>query len=257
MLWILVPGVTAVLALAVMLFLLWRALPRLVIIDVRTIAQERDSARKKAIILERAERLLSSLFRRLKKKIVPAFKLLRRHFHSWYERAVELEKRYRRLGSSAESARPPVGQSLLSEGSALAAQGKTKEAEQKFIEAISLNPKDTRAYEELGRLYVRLGQWKEASEAFDFLLRLNPEDASVHANLGEMEMAKGDVSSAIGHFEQAVALKPANPQLISLLLDAAIAVRRKDLVLRVFARLKEVSPQYPRLADFEERIRRM
>ena len=94
-------------------------------------------------------------------------------------------------------------------------------------------------------------------EAFRFILKMDPKDASAEANLGELAVARGDLRAAIPHFEAAVSLKPANPGLIALLLDAAISAREKDLVVKTFARLKEVAPLYPRIGDFEERIRRM
>ncbi|TAL20713.1 tetratricopeptide repeat protein [Patescibacteria group bacterium] len=255
--WYIIPGITGILALSVIALVLKRVFPRLVVIDVATIPGEREAARKRQIVLERAERLRASIFLKLRLRLRPFLKALREQFEHLYARAKELERRHRHIDSGAASEYGGHAAALIEEGRALLREGNARQAEQKFIEAINLSPREAKAYEELGRLYMREKQWTEAGEAFAFLLKINSRDASAHADLGELAMAQGMPAEAIPHFNKAVSLRPANPRLVSLLLDSAIAARNKELALKTYARLKEISPQFPGLADFEERIKRM
>lgn len=257
--WYIIPGTIALLALGVIGYVVRRAFPRLVIIDVQTIAGERDAERKRQIVIERAERLRATFFLKVRSWLRPRLKLFGERFMVVYRRALELERRYRAMGArqAGSAGRDQAARDVIEQAVVLAKEGRPREAEQKFIEAISLSPKNVKAYEELGRLYVREKQWQEAGEAFGFILKKDPSDASAHANMGELKMAQGDVTGAIAYYEKAAALKPANPQLQALLLDAALAAGNKDLSVRVFAKLKELAPQFPKIADFEERIRTM
>jgi tetratricopeptide (TPR) repeat protein len=256
--WYLIPGAIGLAALVAAGLIVKRAFPRLVVIDVSTIARERDAERKRQIVAERAERLRAELVQRARVWLRPRLKAFGEWFKRTYRHAVELEKKYRHLGSAApEGSVQETARKLVEEGAAFTKLGRSREAEQKFIEAVSVFPKCVKAYEELGRLYVRERQWSEAAEAFNFILKLDPRDASAHANMGELAMAQGLPIEAVARFSRAAELKPGNPQLQSLLLDALVAAKDKERAVKVYARLKELAPQFPRIADFEERIRTM
>lgn len=255
--WYLIPAGIGLCALVIIAVLLYRAFPRLIVIDVKTIASERDRDRKHQIILERAERLRASLFHRAEASLRPRIKAMSETVLTWYKKAVEFEKQHRHVGVSEGSGDANVAHTLVEEAKAFAKVGSAREAEEKYIQAIAMAPRHAKAYEELGRFYVAEKQWDEAAEAFQFLLKMDVNDASAHANIGELAMAKGEIANAIPHFLKAVEIKSANPRLQALLLEAAIQSGQKDLAVQTFAHLKELAPQYPSAVDFEERIRRM
>lgn len=258
--WYLLPGGIGFFSLAVIGIIVWRVFPRLIVIDVATIAHERDAERMQQILLDRAERLRLSIVRKFRARFRPLIRAVHVTFERWYAQAIELERRYRHIGATpavASVAAREQAEATVAAGLSLFQAGKIREAEQKLIQAISIQPKCAKAYESLGRLYIAERQWNEAAEAFRFLLRMDANDASAHANMGELAVAQGKSTDAIPHFERAVALKPANPQLHALLLDAAIQTGQKELARATFGRLKEVGPQFPRLSEFEERLRTM
>lgn len=256
--WYIIPGAIGLAALGAIAYIVRRAIPRLVVIDVSTIAHERDAERKQAIILGRADRLRAELMNKARLWARPKGKQAAEAFRRLYRHAVDLEKKHRRLGpATSGTAGTELSRALVLEGTGLVREGKPREAEQKFIEAISANPKHAKAYEELGRLYVKEKQWQEAAEAFRFLLKMDPNDTSAHANMGELAMAEGLPAEAKRHFTKAVSLKPGNPQLQSLLLEAAVAAKDKETALKAFARIKELAPRFPRLMDLENMIKAM
>ncbi len=259
--WFVIPGVVIGLALAALAVIVVRKFPELAIIDVATIARERDASVKKGIIAGRAERFGKRWALQLKAAVGPAAAAVHAGVRDLAARAADLEKQYRHIGMAAGSGEKVAGErqvrELMEQAQAHARAGRASDAESAYIHVISKSPKYVKAYEELGRLYMREKQWKEAEETFHFLLKLDAKDASVLANLGELETARGELTAALVHYRAAVALKPANPKYLDLLLDAAISAGDRDLARETFSRLKESNAENNKLTEFETRIREM
>lgn len=261
MLWFLIPGIVMGLAVLALAALVVRKFPELVLIDVKTIARERDLAIKRGIIHRRARRFVVDMMHRTRTNLRPLQEGAARRLRQWYTRASELERKHRKIGMASGSGEKVSSErrvrEIMDAADNLLKNGKVSEAEAKYIEVISMNPKYVKAYESLGRLYMRERQWKEAEETFSFLLKLDSKDASVLANLGELATARGDMKMALNRFQSAVELKPANPKYLDLLLEGAITAGDRDVARETFARLKEVNPENQKLAEFETRIREM
>lgn len=261
MLWFVLPGAVFALATLAMGALVVRKFPELVLLDVTTISRERDLAIKRGIIHRRARRLSVDILRRAAEQLRPVREAASVRLRHWYSRASELERKHRKIGMASGSGEKITSErrvmEIMNAADALLKNNKVSEAEAKYIEVISMSPKYVKAYESLGRLYMRERQWKEAEETFSFLLKLDPKDASVLANLGELATARGDLKRAMERYQSAVELKPANPKYLDLLLEGALAASDRDVARETFVRLKEVNPENQKLADFETRIREM
>ncbi len=261
MLWFVLPGVVFALATLAMGALVVRKFPELVLLDVSTIARERDLDIKRGIIHRRARRISVDVLRRAAEQLRPVQEAARARLRRWYSRASELERKHRKIGMASGSGEKIASErrvrEIMDAADMLLKNNKVSEAEAKYIEVISMSPKFVQAYESLGRLYLRERQWKEAEETFSFLLKLDPNDASVLANLGELATARGDVKRAMERYQSAVVLKPANPKYLDLLLEGALAAGDRDVARETFVRLKEVNPENQKLPEFETRIREM
>lgn len=253
----LIPAILLLASLGTLAFIAIKKFPALVIIDVATIAKEREARLKHAILLEHASRIEKSIIRELKLLLRPVGALLKRLIHRGYARALELERRYRHaaVGTIHHRLLPTSPKKMMEEAERAERRGATEEAEHLMIEVIKADPKNAKAYEKLGRLYQRNRQYKEAAESFDFALKLNPQDASAHANVGELTLAQGDLETALKEFQAAVAIKPANPRYLNFLLEAALAKGDRDLARGAFVRLKAVNPENQRLAELEGKIK--
>jgi len=53
------------------------------------------------------------------------------------------------------------------------------EAEKKFIEIISLDPKNLKAYKGLGQVYLELKEYKQAEQTFMFVLQLEKKNSKL------------------------------------------------------------------------------
>lgn len=255
----LVPGIVLFLSLAGIVGILVRRLPEIVLLDVESIVKARERRVKHDILRTRAERTGRETVRMVRSAMEPTTRALQTAFRNAYDAVLALERKARTIGGGATKLASGDDRLriLMGEAEELWRRGNAREAERKYIEAVSVNPKYVKAYENLGRLYIREKQWTEAEEAFRFVLKLDATDASAHANLGELEEAKGNLIGALPHYQKAVELKPANPKYLDLLLDAAIRAGNRDLARGTFARLKDVNPENQKLPIFEQRIREM
>ena len=95
---------------------------------------------------------------------------------------------------------------LFKEARKLISSGKFEEAEKFYINIITLEPKNTRAYKALGAIYLKKGNWQDAKESFDQVSKLDDKDDEVWANLGLSLEKLGNLEKARHAFERAVKL---------------------------------------------------
>lgn len=240
-------------SLAGIVFLFVRKFPQLVLLDVESIARERDKKVKYDIIRERVERGGRELAGTIRHGLRPLGRLLLTSIRALYNRVLALERKYR------DQVRPHDRrvriQKFMDEGRELEKKGEFLEAERRLVAAIALDPRYAKAYEEIGRLAIKTKRYDEAEQAFQYVLKLNPKDASACANYGELEEARGNMRAAVLRYEDAARLKPASPKYLSFLLEAAIAAGNRTLARETFARLKEVNPENQKLPQLEQKIR--
>lgn len=119
---------------------------------------------------------------------------------------------------------------------ALATQGRVDEAIEHYEHALSLNPDDALAHNNLGLMLASQGWPNEAIFHYECALSLNPEDATAHYNLGNMFKAQGRLDEAITQYERALSLNP----------DDARSHNNIGLVLASQGRLDEATSHYQR-----------
>jgi len=87
-------------------------------------------------------------------------------------------------------------------------QGKFSQAEGAFKKAIELNPKNNYAYSGLGWLYRNQNKFSQAEETFRKAIALNPKNDDVYVKLGWFYRNQGNFSQAEGAFKKAIELNP-------------------------------------------------
>lgn len=274
------------------LMILARKFPVLASIDTQRIPRHRNLETKADLIESRLYRKFMVYAQRLAQRIRPIFAWLeasRQRLRTWIR---ELEHRYQvptaHLSDVGKAERSQQITRLLEEGGELAKNEEYAESEKKYIEVISLDPKNVDAYKGLGELYYMMKDFEHAREVFQHALVLNTKDDAMHARLG-------NIAAQLGHFEeaqseylesvalnsqiadhhidlgetyvqmhkpleafqsfsQAVKIEPNNPRNLDALIEQAIVLKKKDVAIQALRTLSDVNPENQKLKDFQERI---
>ncbi|MFA6553838.1 MAG: tetratricopeptide repeat protein [Patescibacteria group bacterium] len=201
----------------------------------------------------------------------------------------EMEQRYQKKVSEAEVEELPNEKRktiLLAEAESLADKDQDAEAEQKFIEAISLDARYKEAYHGLADLYLKKKDYDHAKEIFKYLIKINATDDTSYEHLGqiaksqgdlaeaekdylqsislnnrvagyqvdlaEVYQAKGEQDKALEHFQEALKLEPNNPRYLDLAIEMAIALEKPDVARPYIDKLKEVNPDNKKLKEYRK-----
>ena len=133
-------------------------------------------------------------------------------------------------------------QNLL--GARYLAIGRTREAIDRFREALRLDPRYGEAHNNLGTALQTAGQAAAAIDRFRLALRLRPNDDRVHLNLGNALSQDGREGEAIAEFRRALALNPESRDAYNNLGVALARQQKLEESLRHFERALALDPDY-------------
>lgn len=106
---------------------------------------------------------------------------------------------------------------------------RNKHAEDTFIEAVKLSPRDERIYFELGEMYLKAENYDDAQASFAEVIKLKSHHILAHSRLGLIAYRKKKYDDAAMHYEQASKLEPKNVKHLgnlALVLKASGKTRR-------------------------------
>lgn len=147
------------------------------------------------------------------------------------------------------------------------------EAEQKYIEMITLNPHSREAFKQLGDLYMEMKDFKSADETYRHILTLidkqlkNPEPgigvpegteiAEHNADASESNMGLENWSAALTYIDNALKVSPNNPKYLDMLFEISMKQEDYDRANKALTKLKEVNPENKKLEDFIDQLARV
>ncbi len=274
------------------LIVLARKFPVLAAIDTRHLPRHQHHELKADLIESRLYRKVKFLLRHVR-GIVSILQIqllnLRERLRIWIR---ALEHKYQvptdQLSSGGRVARDKQITRLLEEGAEFVKSEEYQEAEKKFIEVISLDPRSVGAYKGLGEVYFIMKDFDHAKEVFSHALKLNQKDDSTHARLGNIAAQMGHFEEAqaeylesvalnsqiadhhidlgetykeldkqqeaLKSFKEAVRLEPNNPRNLDALIEQTIRLKDKKLAIETLRQLRDVNPENQKLKDFQEQI---
>lgn len=289
-------GALAIGALIAIVVIIARKFPKLGAIDTKAIPAEQHDELKTKLIEQRFKRRLTGIAGTVGKVARPIAGKLKTSLIAKYHALLELEKRYRLRTRQASFAAPEARaekteliERVLSEASNAIAKEDFATAEQKAIEAISIDPRSVAAYRLLASIYTAQKDYEHARETLTFIIdRLKVEDDELYAELGivatgegKLDEAKRDFEKSIvinGHVAQhyldlsrvqlelgdaaasfescrhAVELEPNNPKFLDALVDTSIVAGKREWAEETLGKLRTVNPENQKLAEFASRI---
>lgn len=257
MFWIF-PLILVILSATVVVIILAKKIPNLRVIDVDSIPKEKTKKTKEAIIMKKFERFTGEKVKVVNQKAGVVIGGVSKVGRRMVQKLYALEQYYKNLQKGMVGADvatdPNAMKRLFQEAADFIKEGEYFQAEKRYIEIISHNPKASKAYEELGNLYLLDRKPDQARETLAFAIKLKPDDASVSVSLGEVEMSISNHESAFGHFKNAVEVRPHNPRYIDYFIESAILSGHLAEAKRGIDMLSSVNPENKKLKEFERRV---
>lgn len=283
------------LAVVVIAVVLGRRFGQAALLDVETIAAERQKQVKERLALERLKRSASAVGDRIKGTFAPVGKVVSTGAKSMYDKVLSLEKKYqeeRRTSARPlkEGERDQVS-ALLDIAADLLEEGRFGEAEQEFIKVVSLDARNVAAYRGLARIYIETKQLDQARETVDFLLKIKPGNAESFAMRSEIAYLRGDLrvaeeemskacdadvenstycvdlaqilfevkkyTEAAERMRTALTKDQNNPKYLDFLVETSILSGDARGAESALERLKAVNPENQKISEFEKRVKGM
>lgn len=253
-----IPIVVIIVSLVVIIFVLIKKIPKLRVIDVQSIPEERTRELKEKIIMEKLSRSGRNKFRIVAKVFSSITKVFSKFGRRTVQRLYAIEQYYQKLNRTATEGQHSYSHETIKqmtvEAESLIRQEEFIPAEKIYIDIISHNPKSVDAYEGLGNLYLKKGEYEQAKETFKFSLRISPNDASVHVSLAELETKLGNHKQALESLRKAVGKRSKNPKYLDLYIESALLAGSLKDARNGLQLLKRVNPENQKIQDFEERF---
>lgn len=266
--------------LAGMGYIVARKFPQVTIINTDAIPAEQAARKKREILQGRVARQASAIGRRIATGVSGHAGKAGEALAGVRERLKAMEKQYQVVGDKTPApAVPPKekANSLVAEAGRLLQLGDSSSAEEKFIEAISYDAKEERAYRGLAIIYADTKRHDQALETLDFLARIMrresgcvhgegaeggcPASPAAHAEIAAVAAAAGMSATALGDGEgakqrllQAVVLAPMNPRYLDLALESCLVTGDREVGEKILARLKSANPENQKIGLFEEKL---
>ena len=233
-----------------------RHFSQLRVLNIETSAKERNRKMKEELILRRFANRGGKPVVILGNLMKAGATQLRRAGRRAVHKLRDLESQYQTVEKQVKGVKLTRDQlqKMVEAANTLVRQEKYSQAEKKFIEIISLNPRYSEAYEYLGRLYTRRKEYEQALQSLSFAKKIDPENPSIMASLGELYESNGQFQKALEQFEEAVEMRPGNPKYIDGMLEAALSAKNLTAAERALELLKEANPENQKIGSFEERI---
>ena len=272
MIYYIIPSVVMVISLGVILWLVWRKLPRLAALNIESISEEKALAVKNRIMLDRLKRK-ALVFKQLTIQVLQPLKASARQLLDRIAAQVsKLEQ------AAQQKDRPLTGvevkQSVndrLAQADQLLEHGDYSVAEEAFIQVLNLDAQNATAYQSLIKVYLATKDYKKAKETCRYLIKLltkkgpavdaSPERgnrlASLYADLGWVYELEGRKQLAAANYEKAIEIEPSNPRFLDLLLKISIMLKRKDRAWATFNALKDADPDNKKLPELKDEIEKI
>jgi len=290
-----------IISVSALALLAWRYLlkfPLVARVDADNLPATKQQQTKKNILDQRLRRLFSNKTVNIRQRAKSIIQLLRSLLTGLYHDLLNKERELKAKRMQARTV-TAVGQSslaeriknLIDEAQELYRQDNLVEAEKRYLEIISLDPKNVPAFEGLGDLYLQQRKYQEARETFDYLLRLTDAEAHFYDKLGQVAKAQGRLQEAEAQFiksvelnnqnagylfdlaevyrlegeydktadylKQALAIEPNNPKYLDALLEISIIRKDKAVASEVLLRFMEANPDNQKISEFKQKIEEM
>jgi tetratricopeptide (TPR) repeat protein len=136
----------------------------------------------------------------------------------------------------------PVADNHLELGWQRYREGRTSEAENEWLEAVRLSPKDITSWQALGDLYLSKGQWEPALKAYSVIAKLNKDTPDLWTKIARAEVRMGNASGARQAVEISLKKNPNDVEALNILSTLYLRAEESRNRTEVLQRLAKLKP---------------
>lgn len=244
--------------LCVVLMIVYRKLPHVSNIDIRSLKKEKQRTIKNSLTEERLKRKMIAGVRRISTHIMPHLShhidRVKNQVGAIQKKHTEMvkEKKKSEIKSAGKRATGDHIAALVKEAKLLIEQEEYDSAEEKLLEALGFDKKRVDVYRVLAELYEQEKEYQQAWETMLYVLKIengnvDPEDLMF---TGECAYSMEDHGKARDMFEQALEKEPENPKYLDRLLQHCILLKDKNRAWEFYGRLKKANPENNKLDEY-------
>lgn len=269
-----IPFIIIIICLIIIISIVAKKFSALASLDVSSIQSEREAVFKERIMSNRLKRNYFKFYSKLLKFLRPLGEGIALFFKNLYKKLVDFKDNYNSGSSSLILNAEEKINKLQVEADDLIKNGGYDEAEKKFIEIISLDSKNIKAFRALGELYIRQKKNQEAEQTFRHVLKLiereleqrgdilrkeereemNMQTAETYFDLAEVQENKNNFVEAIKNIDEALTIMPNNPRYLDSKVGISIMKKDKELAEAAYQDLQKANPENQKLAEFKKQI---
>jgi len=243
-------------------------------IDIDSIPKHQQGAVRQQLAAQRLKRKFEKAGGFMNRILRPALSKVYQVSKNILQRLIKIEQRtslsIAKRRSEKKGSKEEITQ--LQERAEKAAEAEDfSDAEQKYIEMISLNPRSVEAYKNLGDLYMEMKEYKSALETYTYIISLEKKQdkesssdigagsalADHYAHLARASIGLEDWHRARTNIDEALKFEPNNPKYLDLLFTTSIQLKDTARADEALTRLKEVNPENKKLEEFIDQLARL
>ena len=233
-------------------------------------------------MIERMKRQTQKSKEIIQKNAAPVFSWLKALIVACLKKVYDLEKKYQKEAAEKTPLSDKDSASkinnLLNEAASLVKVETLTEAEKKYIEIISLDPKNTVAYKGLVNVYLALKEYKQALQISQFILKLAAkksrsvarqtemgqkyktisnasEVADAYFDLGYVYQLMERLDLAMENYGKALELVPNSPRYLDQMIQSSMLLKDKNSALDLVQRLEKVNPENQKVKEYYDKIK--
>jgi cytochrome c-type biogenesis protein CcmH/NrfG len=139
-----------------------------------------------------------------------------------------------------------------------AGQMRAQETVRLAQEAVRTDPKNVKAWIELGNIQMDMSRFNEAIDAYQKALELDPKNLDVRVDMGTCYKNSGKPDIALKEYKKALEINPAHPNgHLNMAVVLAFDMHDKVQAIKEFERYLELVPNAPNAGQVREEIRKL
>ena len=263
-----------------MLSIVVRKFSALANLDVSSMPAEKESRFKERIISNRLKRNVTKWSAKFGKVMIYLGEKMGKAFLFLLGRLNKVRDKYKEesILNKKKSLDPNRQvENLFTEADSLIKDGTYEEAEKKYIEIISLQSRNLKAFKKLADLYMLKKQYDEARQTLEHVLKLiedeetgllksrgegsdeqikalSLERGQIYFDLAGVCKAKENYAEGIKTMNLALKIEPSNPKYLDTMIEVSIMGKDKISAFDAYKSLEKANPENQKLAELKEQI---